>query len=842
MLQRTSFPAPSARSEVPKVEIDAESNSAIVVVEDSPIEMDPGAVFYVGVYAALVLVYFITGKLGLRLATIHPSATAVWAPAGLSLAACLFFGSRIGPAIFLGAFLVNFTTAGSALTAVGIGIGNTAEALTGAYLITRFAGGLAVFDSTVDTLKMLVFAAILSTMLAASVGVTTLCLGGYAQWSQYGRIWLTWWLGDAAGDLIVAPLLILWITNHRIDWSREQLLEAVLLLFATVVAGCFMFSGWPSSLDKKVPSEFLGLPVLFWAAFRFGRRGAVTALFILLAIAITGTLEGIGPFSRGEKNDDLLLLQTFAGLTAVMVIAVATEVAQRRRLDEGHAAIAAIVESSNDAIIGGDTNGIITSWNAAANRIFGFSASEAIGQNLGLIVPPEKLAEDAQILARVVQGQAIKTFETVRRRKDGESIDISLTVSPVKNGDGRIIGVSRIARDITEQRRLRNERDRLWRFEQTAREAAEAASRAKDEFLAMLGHELRNPINAIGLALHLLEKAGSADDSVKARQIIARQTDHVSRMVDDLLDVARVTTGKIALFRNPVNLATVMSECLDAIRDTRQIERHMVKSQLEQLWVQGDSDRLAQVVTNLINNSAKYTPSGGTIQLSLTSEGDSAVIRVKDSGIGITADILPHIFDLFARGDLGLERSPGGLGIGLTLVKRLVELHGGTIEAISDGPDKGSTFVVRLPRISPPDCSSLDSDQNVSSNSQPRRILIAEDNNDSREGLRAWLELSGHEIHEAEDGRRAVEMALSLRPDLMIVDIGLPGINGFEVAKQIRSSAISSKTSIIALSGYGQKEYVERAKQAGFDDFIVKPVDPEKLTKLMSSLLSVGSH
>jgi len=822
------------------VEMDAKRESVVLILEDSGLQADSRTAFHLGVCAALVLIYFITGKLGLRLATIHPSATAVWAPAGISLAACLLFGSRVAPAIFVGAFLVNFTTAGSVLTSIGIGLGNTLEAVTGAYLIRRFARGLAVFDSTADAFKMLVLAAGFSTMLAASIGVTTLCLGGYASWSHYGRIWLTWWLGDAAGDLIVAPLLILWSTNYRIDWTRQRILEAFLLLSSTVAAGCLMFSGWPSSVGRTIPLEFLGLPVLLWAAFRFGRREVATGLFILLAIAIVGTLQGNGPFSHGDKNEDLLLLQIFAGLTAFMVIAVATEVAQRRRLDEGHAAIAAIVESSNDAIIGGDTKGLVTSWNAAASRIFGFSASEAIGQNSAIIVPSEKLAEDQQILARVVRGEAIRTFETIRCRKDSELIDISLTVSPVKNSEGQIIGISRIARDITEQKRIRIERERFWRSEQAAREAAEAAGRAKDEFLAMLGHELRNPINAISLALHLLEKAKTRDDSVKAHRIIARQTDHVSRMVDDLLDVARVSTGRIVLLPKPVNLATIVSECLDAIRETRQLDRHVMEIELEPLWVLGDADRLAQVVMNLVNNAAKYTPPGGTIQVSLTSKGTSAVIRVKDNGIGIAANVLPHIFDLFTRGDVELARSPGGLGIGLTLVKRLVELHHGEAEALSDGPNKGSTFVVYLPQIPAPDTPLSDGDRVLTNNATSRRILIVEDSEDSRDGLRAWLELSGHEIHEAADGTKAVEMALKVRPDLMLIDIGLPGINGYEVARRIRSSAIGSVTTMIALSGYGQSEYVQQAKQAGFDDYIVKPVDPNRLTKLISFLVPKG--
>ena len=817
------------------------TKSAAGILASRLASANSGAVTRVGICAALLLIYFVAGKLGLRLATIDPSATAVWAPAGISLAACLLFGSWVSPAIFLGAFLVNVTTAGSVATSLGIGIGNTIEAVTAAYLVSRFAGGLTVFDRTVDTLKFLLLAAGLSTMLAATIGVTSLCLGGYAQWPDYGRIWLTWWLGDAAGDLIIAPLLILWSLNYRFDWTRQQVIEAVLLLCALAIGGGAMFTVWSPSSAQTYPLEFLGLPLLFWAAFRFGRREAATALFILLAIAIAGTLHGSGPFSRGERNEDLLFLQTFAGLTALMVIVVATEVAQRRILDERHANIAAIVESSNDAIVGSDLDGVVTSWNASASRIFGYSASEAIGRSISIIVPPERTAEEAEMLSRVRLGEAIRSLETIRCRKDGGRVDVSLTVSPVSNHDGQVIGTSKIARDVSEQKRARLEKEKLLRSEQAAREAAEAAGRAKDEFLALLGHELRNPINAISLALRLLDKATSGDDHAKATKIIARQTEHVSKMVDDLLDVARVTTGRIVLLSRPMNFAVTVSECVDALRQTSPLAGHHVSMDLEPVWVRGDPDRLAQVVTNLVNNAAKYTPSGGAIRVTLRAESNHAVLRIEDNGVGIAPEVLPHIFEIFTRGDVGLERSPGGLGIGLALVKRLTELHAGEVAAMSDGEGKGSMFILRLPQIAAPEVSTLQPELAFANKAVSRRILIVEDNPDSRDGLRAWLELSGHEIHEAADGTTAVEMALTLRPDLMLVDIGLPGFNGYEVASRIRSSEIGGITTIIAVSGYGESQHQVRARRAGFDDYIVKPVDPDRLNQLIASLSTISS-
>lgn len=786
--------------------------------------------------AVLILLYFLTGKLGLRLATINPSATAVWAPAGISLAYCLLYGRSIWPAVFIGAFLVNVTSAGSVATSLGIASGNTLEAVAGAYLVQRFANGLAAFERTADAFRFLITAAIFSTMLSPTIGLASLCIGAYARWSEYPQIWLTWWLGDAAGDLIVAPLVIMWTLMPRVSWSRKQWTEMVLLLGAVALVAVTMFDGWPGLRLPSYPVEFLSLAVMLWAAFRFGSREAATVLFLILLGAIVGTANGVGPYSASNQNDALLMLQTFAGLMSMMIIAVATEVAQRRRLDEQHARIAAIVESSNDAVVGLSPDGKIISWNPSAAKIFGFAAAEATGQPITLIVPEARLEEERQILKRVARGELVSTFETARRRKDGTLVEVSITVSPVRANDGRIIGASKISRDITEQNRLRREREELLRAERTARAAAETAGRAKDEFLAMLGHELRNPLHATALSLEVLKRAKTVEEGARAREIITRQTEHLSRMVDDLLDVARVTTGRIVLLHEPIDLAVTVSECIDAACETGQLAKHRLETELASAWVMGDANRLSQVVTNLITNATRYTPSGGRIRVTVSAKGAQALVQIEDDGLGIAPEILPRIFNLFERGNIGTDRFPSGLGIGLTLVKRLIELHDGKVEVLSEGPGRGSTFLVKLPLIDVPKERSSNRGRAIGANTSSRRILIVEDSPLSREGFRSWLEALGYEVCEAEDGPSAVAKAMAARPDFALIDIGLPGFDGYEVATRIRAGAIGPPPILIAVSGYGGRDYRAKAATVGFTEYFLKPVDLDKLATLMANL------
>lgn len=370
--------------------------------------------------------------------------------------------------------------------------------------------------------------------------------------------------------------------------------------------------------------------------------------------------------------------------------------------------------------------------------------------------------------------------------------------------------------------------------EREQRLAADAANRAKDEFLAMLGHELRNPLGSIATAAHVLTKTGAdSARATRAIEIIRRQVAHLGRLVDDVFDVSRVIAGKVSLDRHPVDLAAVVRHSVDGLRAAGRLAEHPLGVDAEPVWVDADDMRLEQVIANLVTNAVKYSPAGAPIRVTVRPDEQGAVLRVEDRGIGIPPELLPRIFNLFVQGDQELDRPAGGLGIGLTLVRRLVELQGGTIEASSAGPGSGSTFSVRLPRVAPP--VSVRAPDTGAARPAPRRVLVVEDNPDAREMLRHWLELDGHQVFEAEDGRRAVELALTTDVDVALVDLGLPGIDGYEVARQVRAHARGRSLRLIAVTGYGQEDDRRRTVEVGFDAHVVKPIDPERLIAVLGT-------
>ncbi len=397
-----------------------------------------------------------------------------------------------------------------------------------------------------------------------------------------------------------------------------------------------------------------------------------------------------------------------SGVFSFLRRAFASSAATQRGVDAQAAALlAAIVSSSDDAIVSKTLDGVITSWNAGAERLFGYTPAEAIGQSMTLIIPTERRAEENEILQRIRRGERVEHFETVRVAKNGQRLDVSLTISPVRDAHGRVIGASKVGRDITARKRAAEEaqaaqklltesRDELQRVNAELSEA----DRRKDEFLAVLAHELRNPLAPIRNAVHYLGLKASPDPALRnARDIIDRQVKHLVRLVDDLLDISRISSGKIGLRKERVSLALIVTNAVEASRPAIESENHQLTVTLpaEPVYLDADLTRLAQVLQNLLNNAAKYTAPGGKIGLHAEFDGHSVAIRVVDTGIGIPREMLPRVFDLFTQVDRSIERSSGGLGIGLTLVQRLVELHGGTVEARSEGPDKGSEFVVRLP-------------------------------------------------------------------------------------------------------------------------------------------------
>ena len=481
------------------------------------------------------------------------------------------------------------------------------------------------------------------------------------------------------------------------------------------------------------------------------------------------------------------------------------------------------MECSHDAIISKTLDGRISSWNAGAQRIFGYAPEEVIGRPITILIPPELQHEEDQILARVENGERIEHYETERLARDGRRISVSLTVSPIRDGRGNVVGASKIARDVTERKR--------------AEAALREADRRKDEFLAILAHELRNPLAPIRYALTIARQPGrTAQQHRRTQDVIERQVEHMARLLDDLLDVSRITRGVMELRKTRMELTSAIAAAIEAARPALDARRHTLTVDLprEPVRLEADAVRLAQVFSNLLINAAKYTDAGGDIRLEAKPEGREVVVTVSDNGIGISPEMMPRLFTLFSQAHSALERSEGGLGIGLALVRGLVNLHGGTIEAHSEGLGRGSRFVVRLPLGTAPEEEPRKRRRKERTERRTSlRVLVADDNRDSAECCATLLQLWGHEVEIAHSGRQALEAAESFRPDAVVLDIGMPEMNGYEVAARIRAAEWGRETILIAVTGWGQDEDKRRAMEAGFDHHLTKPIDPRCLETLL---------
>ncbi|MEO5618136.1 MAG: PAS domain S-box protein, partial [Candidatus Eisenbacteria bacterium] len=686
--------------------------------------------------------------------------------------------------------------------------------------------------------------------------------------------------------------------------------------------------------------------------------------------------------------------------TILGAILVFRDVTERRRAAEAQLHLSAVVDSSDDAIVSKNLDGIVSSWNEGAQRIFGYSSQEVIGKPVEILLPPDRQHEEEDILRRLRRGERLDHFETIRIHKDGHPIDVSVTASLIRDSVGRIIGASMIARDITHRKRTEktarfladgsaaladlsddertlrklaslavpffadwcvvdmqepdgavrrlavapegaalepaadnggprppspqpghlgtlkvlrtcepiwapnltdstltelagnNEELRLIRSlgfksylcvplhtrtraigtitfamaksgrtfsEDDLQVAKDLAHRAviaienasllaalresdhrKDEFLAMVAHELRNPLAPISNAVQILRAKAPPPAVLQwATEVIDRQVLQMTRLVDDLLDVSRITSGKIQLNREKVQLAEVVSSAVDASRPLIEKCGHefTVEMPQEPILLEADLTRLSQVLLNLLNNAAKYTNPGGRIWLTVRQEGANAVIRVKDTGIGISDEMLPRIFEMFTQVDRSLERSQGGLGIGLMLVQRLVGLHGGTVHAHSEGPGKGSEFEVRLPIA-----AGVEERRGVEAGPEDeargvavrRRVLVVDDNRDSATSLAVLLQMAGNDVRTAHDGLEAIAVAEEFQPDTVLLDIGLPKLNGYAAARRIRDDR-GDGVVLIAVTGWGQKEDRRRSSEAGFDHHLTKPVDLGTLYRLLAN-------
>jgi two-component system CheB/CheR fusion protein len=510
------------------------------------------------------------------------------------------------------------------------------------------------------------------------------------------------------------------------------------------------------------------------------------------------------------------------------VVLMLVDVSSMEVLRERLRWMSAIVQSTDDAIIGQDLSGVITSWNAGAERLYGYAAGEAIGRHVSMLVPEDRRGEVAEYHSTIAAGERLHTRDTIRLCKDGSILHVSLTVSPVFDAQNRLIGISKIARDVSPRIAMENE----------IRKQVEE----RESFLATLSHELRNPLNA-ALNASRVVRDGRADAETRnqAAEIVERQISMTRLLLVDLLDMSRITQGKIQLKCEAVDLCELIAHVRETVQsDIARHARHLiVQTPEDPLWVWGDAMRLVQVQVNLINNAAKYSPTDTDVRVTITREDDWAVISVTDEGVGIQADDLNRIFSPFVQVSETQGQSDGGLGIGLTLVKALVEEHHGRVEAKSNGHGTGSTFRVLLPVTDRPAETTDETPQGVidSTTVRPitRRIVLIEDIDDSRVMLSKMMSLDGHTVYDCPDGESGLVAISEQRPDIALVDIGLPGIDGYEVARRTRNHPDCKDTVLIALTGYGQESDVEKALAAGFHSHLVKPVDADLLERLIQS-------
>lgn len=519
--------------------------------------------------------------------------------------------------------------------------------------------------------------------------------------------------------------------------------------------------------------------------------------------------------------------------------------------EDSMALLAAIVDSSDDAIVSKTLDGIITSWNRAAERIFGYTAEEAIGQHITLIIPVERHPEEENVLDHVRRGEKIDHFETVRQTKDGRRLDISLTVSPVRDAGGRIIGASKVARDISDRKRRESERQQLIAQEQAARKSAEEANRLKDDFLATVSHELRNPLHAIVGWAELL-RAGRLDQKMATRAIeaIASAAHAQAQIISDLLDVSRIISGRLRLDVRPLQLIEVMDNAVNAIRpalDAKQIRLQQILDP-NASPMSGDPDRLQQIFWNLLSNAAKFTPKGGWIRLLSQRINSHIEIIVSDNGIGIEPEFLPFVFDRFRQGESGTSRQAAGLGLGLAIVRHLVELHGGSVRADSKGEGEGASFTIKLPiLIAPAEAGGADrvhpTAQELNSLTEGPslkglKILVVDDEDGAREVAAIILSQAEAEVRSAATASAALHIMDTWLPDVLVADIGMPEVDGYDLIRQVRArdSEKGGRVPAIALTALAKTQDRLRVLSSGYQMHVPKPVQPDELVTIVASV------
>lgn len=516
--------------------------------------------------------------------------------------------------------------------------------------------------------------------------------------------------------------------------------------------------------------------------------------------------------------------------------------------------LAAIIDSAEDAIISKTLDGRITSWNRGAERLFGYSPEEAIGQPVIMLIPPDHENEEPEILRRLRNGERIEHYETVRRRKNGELIDISLTVSPIQDSTGKIIGASKIARNITETKRNLVLLQQALHAAEEARREAERANRMKDDFLATISHELRTPLTAVmGWMRMLQDERLEASEISQALDIVNRNVKIQAQLVEDLLDISRIISGKMRLETRPLQLSPVINTAVESIVPAAEAKgiRLQIVTDLGVSSIMGDSNRLQQVLWNLLSNAVKFTPNGGRVQVLLEEIDGCVEVRVTDSGKGIGPEFLPCVFDRFAQEDSSNTRTHGGLGMGLAIVRYIVEMHGGTVQAKSEGEGKGATFIVAIPVMEKPveEAPAIHADMHLQHESiaphlpelDGLKLLVVDDEPDTCKMIETAFLKCGSVVRTADRPAGALAIIDEWQPDVIIADINMPATDGYQFIQSLRSRPPEKggKTPAVALTAMTRIEDRAKALAAGFQMHVAKPVEILELRAIVASLASI---
>ncbi|HSR96118.1 MAG TPA: ATP-binding protein [Kofleriaceae bacterium] len=582
--------------------------------------------------------------------------------------------------------------------------------------------------------------------------------------------------------------------------------------------------GWP--LERHIAPA--ARPVV---AALLQTRGSGPSKAEVELICPDGSLRPVYVSMAAARDDDL-------DLTCVVV----TDLTDQKRNQEMLAAdrlTARIVEQATEGIVVCDLAGVVIRASQLAQRAAGMPVLLRPFHHVFPLATPDDPEMARTVIARALRGETTAGHEMTLGGEGREPVEVLLSAGPIANSEGEVLGCVISFIDITDRKRAAAERQRLLESATAARIEAEAANRAKDEFLAMLGHELRNPLAPILTALELMNLRGD-NTSRRERDVISRQVKHVVTLVGDLLDVSRIARGKVDLDRRRVELGRVIEKAIEAAAPLIEERRHQLVVDVPAgLWLDADETRICQVISNLLTNAAKYTKRDGVIRLSAARDAEQVVIRVRDSGVGISPELMPHLFDLFVQGRRTLDRAEGGLGLGLAIVRSLVELHGGTVCAHSDGAQRGSEFEVRLPAPSA-DSSARVRIQTPMPGTQhalrDKRVLVVDDNVDAADLLSHALEGLGYETRTAYDGPSALEAAAAFDPDIALLDIGLPAMDGYELARRLRVQLTAKPLWLIALTGYGRDSDRTQTRDAGFDHHMVKPIDIAGLDAAIRSL------